>query len=139
MTPRTKASPPRCSLTGNDQLCAILLRTLYSARMEVDARQFLAYRDRARQILASTHAFDLGRDTLNVTDSVLRGDSMRTGADEDRSYARLLDVAIDGEGPERVEATADDLQSMLFKAIDEAQLLGAALMFELLRGEGGAR
>jgi hypothetical protein len=118
------------NLTGQDQLCAILLKTLYSTRSDADARHFLAYRDRARQILNSPHAFDMGHDTLSVTNVVVNGEGLRSG---DATYKRLVNSIIELD-QEPVTARADELRMVLYAAIDEAQLLGAALMFEMLGG-----
>jgi hypothetical protein len=71
MKTSTRKQPKRpTAITGQDQLLTILLRTMYCKDSDACTLHFLAYRDRARQILNSPHAFDLGSDMLNLTDCV---------------------------------------------------------------------
>lgn len=134
-----KKAPARVRLTGTDHLCAQLLSAMYGPN-SANAAFFLEYRDRARQILASPDAFDDAIDTLDVTDATLRSDRLRHMGDDPRSkeYNRLLEAVLETEADDaNVTGHAEDFRSMLYSAISEAQLLGAALMFELLKD--GAR
>ena len=129
---KTTRTPKRAPLTGTDQLLAILLAKIDDGD-SLGAAHFLMYQDRARQILASPQAFDGGSDTLRVIDCVLKGERLTVIDHEKPRADRLLPQIMDGD-KEPVTGSAEDFRGLLYRAIDEATLYGAALMFELLEG-----
>lgn len=124
----TKTIPARVPLTGADHLCALILKALDGESSIRAVPEFRTYRDRARQLLASAHAFDDDHETLSVADCVL--DTMR----DYRIVAVLRDNDADHD---LVSATLQDVRALVYRTISESTLYGAALMFELLKD--GAR
>jgi hypothetical protein len=100
-----------------------------------DAKAQLKYLTRARQILSSPSAFDGGTNTLSVTDLVVN-DALRqrSASPDQREYEHMVAAVFDGDERETVSATALQLRGMAYRAISEATVYGAALMFELLKG-----
>lgn len=131
-------NPKRTYLTGHDQLCGMLLSAIDDCD-SYDAGKMQKYRDRARQILQSPTAFDGGTTTLSVVDIIVN-DELRKNHSQtssQREYQELVGQVFDGDEREMVTGSALQLRGMGYRAISEATLYGAALMFELLKG--GAR
>jgi len=80
----TKNTVARTKLTGADHHLFALLFAMNGGCKGYDATHLTRFRDEARMILASPHAFDLGANTVSVTDCILKVDRM-----EHRSWTRI--------------------------------------------------
>ena len=140
-TKTTKSPTLKPPLTGADHRQMALLRLVAGEGagnwgVEELARYIVA----ARAIIQSKNAFDGGIDTLSIDGYVLRSDRFTNPADRtepDKARNRVIQQIIEGNEGTTVTADAWDILSFVCSVINEAQLYGAAVMFELL--EGGAR
>jgi hypothetical protein len=96
----------------------------------------------ARTILHSKHAFTGSTDALSIGGYVMADERLRRivlATEHEKAWHRETLKIIEGREGETVTGDAWDMQAFVHSAISEAELYGAAVMFELLRGEGGAR
>ena len=128
--------PKRTTLTGADHHLFMLLSVIDDCD-DYHASHMVRYRDLARVILAQSNAFTGGVHAIDVTDCVLKSDAIRHHGEDGKSFNRSLDAIIEGHEDDTCPATNGEIKNMFFGIISESTLIGAALMFELLKG--GAR
>jgi hypothetical protein len=92
---------------------------------------------KAREILAAPIPFDESADTPSVDVAVLNGDWLRS--DRGDGWARNRNLRLDAildvdDVHEDITASPEELRDLLYSAIAESALMGASLMFLLLKG-----
>jgi len=136
MKKATVATFPRADVNASTHHCAMLLAAIDGAMGEYDFAELSRYQATARQILQSSRAFDGGDETLSVADCVLTVERIgnRGGLPGEKDVNKLLRTVLEGHEHDDVTGKIRDMRGFLFATVSESTLLGAAIMYELLRG-----
>ena len=122
-------SQTRNALTGADHQALALLCVVEGLEQHHDPERFMKYLDAARTIVKSPEPFE------GLDNYVLEGERPAPNADaEATERRRVYNSIFEGDDDRgKITATVRQVRDILYSAVLESRLYGAALMFELLK------